>query len=224
MSITTTPLENLGHVDPNAGKYVDKTDKNKQLQQDFMKVLMAQLQYQDPMQPMQNNEFTAQVAQLTGLQQQQAGNDLLQQLVSSQQTDSLNQSVSYLGRQVVIEGNQTAVTGGRGTAYFELSASADATISIYNQDGSKALDIPSAHYEAGVQSVNFASSSLADGTYTIRVTPRAPPTIPGQATGTAATVTLLQQGLVTGVSKDTSGIMLNVGGNKIPTDQVRLVS
>jgi flagellar basal-body rod modification protein FlgD len=75
--------------------------------EDFMKILLTQLTYQDPLKPMDNQEFMAQMAQFTTLEQSQRLNDRVQQLVDDQ---AALQSVGLIGRTVEIttsSGNRT---------------------------------------------------------------------------------------------------------------------
>jgi flagellar basal-body rod modification protein FlgD len=76
--------------------------------QDFLKVLLTQLTYQDPLKPMDNQQFMAQMAQFTTLQQSQQLNTKMDQLISTQ---SALQSVGLLGRTVDINTSSGAVTG-----------------------------------------------------------------------------------------------------------------
>lgn len=65
--------------------------------QDFMKILLTQLTFQDPLKPMDNQAFMAQMAQFTSLEQSQRLNEKVQQLIGDQA--ALN-SVGLLGRTV----------------------------------------------------------------------------------------------------------------------------
>lgn len=77
-------------------------------QEDFMKILLTQLTYQDPMKPMDNQEFMAQMAQFTSLEQTQQLNDKLATLISNQ---AALQSVGLIGRTVDINNGNASVTG-----------------------------------------------------------------------------------------------------------------
>jgi flagellar basal-body rod modification protein FlgD len=70
---------------------------NRMGMEDFMKILLTQLTYQDPLKPMDNQEFMAQMAQFTSLEQTQQLNEKLTQLVSNQ---AALQSVGLIGRTV----------------------------------------------------------------------------------------------------------------------------
>jgi len=65
--------------------------------QDFLKILLTQLTYQDPLKPMDNQEFLAQMAQFTALGQSQQLNTKIDQLLSTQ---AAVQSLGLLGRTI----------------------------------------------------------------------------------------------------------------------------
>lgn len=76
--------------------------------QDFLKILLTQLNYQDPMKPMDNQQFMAQLAQFTSLEQTQQLNTKIDQLISTQ---AALQSVGLIGRTVDITVSSGTVTG-----------------------------------------------------------------------------------------------------------------
>src|SRR6188768_346376 len=76
--------------------------------QDFLKILLTQLSYQDPLKPMDNQEFMAQIAQFTSLEQTQQLNEKLDQLITNQ---AALQSVGLIGRTVDIQTSTGQVTG-----------------------------------------------------------------------------------------------------------------
>jgi flagellar basal-body rod modification protein FlgD len=68
--------------------------------QDFMRILLTQLAYQDPLKPMDNQQFMSQIAQFTTLQQSQQLNEKIDQLLSIQ---SAVQSIGLIGKTVDVE-------------------------------------------------------------------------------------------------------------------------
>jgi flagellar basal-body rod modification protein FlgD len=76
--------------------------------QDFMRILLTQLTYQDPLKPMDNQSFMAQMAQFTSLEQTQRLNDRVQQLIENQ---AALQSVSLIGRTVDVTTSTGQATG-----------------------------------------------------------------------------------------------------------------
>ena len=76
--------------------------------QDFLRILVAQLNYQDPLKPMDNEQFVSQLAQFTSLQQTQNLNDKMGDLLTIQ---GAMQSVGLIGRTVDINGDSGQVSG-----------------------------------------------------------------------------------------------------------------
>jgi flagellar basal-body rod modification protein FlgD len=76
--------------------------------QDFLKVLLTQLTYQDPLKPMDDEQFMAQLAQFTTLGQTQQMNANIQQMLTNQ---AALQSVGLIGRTVDITTSSGPVTG-----------------------------------------------------------------------------------------------------------------
>ena len=76
--------------------------------QDFLRILVAQLNNQDPLKPLDNEQFVTQLAQFTSLQQSQNLNDKLASLLTIQGT---MQSVGLLGRSVEVNGASGQVSG-----------------------------------------------------------------------------------------------------------------
>ena len=77
-------------------------------QQDFIKILLTQLTYQDPMKPVDNQQFMAQMAQFTSLEQTQQLNAKIETLIANQ---SALQSVGLIGRTVEVSTASGTVTG-----------------------------------------------------------------------------------------------------------------
>lgn len=93
--------------------------------QDFMKILMTQLTYQDPLKPMDNKEFMAQMAQFTNLEQTQQLNDKMAALLTNQAS---LQSVGLIGRTVDLPNQDGSVTTGVVTALSLAGSSPQLTI------------------------------------------------------------------------------------------------
>lgn len=69
-------------------------------QEDFMRILLAQLQFQDPLKPMDNQEFVAQLAQFSGLEINRQQSEKIDQLLAIQ---SVDQSVGIIGKSVELQ-------------------------------------------------------------------------------------------------------------------------
>ena len=77
-------------------------------QEDFLQVLLAQLQFQDPLEPLDNNEFIAQFAELTNLEQTQQFNDKLDTLLT---LENSGQAIGLINRSVQVATNTGTEVG-----------------------------------------------------------------------------------------------------------------
>ena len=106
----------------------------------FLKLLVAQLSNQDPMNPMDNAQMTSQMAQIstvTGVQQvNQAIKDLSAQLSSMQ----MLQSSSLVGRSVLVDGNKLPVNNGKAGGAIDLVSAADSVKIEILSAGGQVLD------------------------------------------------------------------------------------
>src|SRR5215467_8000763 len=84
-------------------------------QQDFLKILLTQLTFQDPLKPVDNEQFIAQLAQFTNLEQTRELTDGVNTLLSIQATA---QSIGLLGKTVDVATASGAVTGTVTTIQF----------------------------------------------------------------------------------------------------------
>lgn len=101
--------------------------------QDFLKILLTQLTYQDPLKPMDNQEFMAQIAQFTSLEQTQQINTKLDTLLSSQ---SSLQSVGLIGKTVEVTtqsgtaiGTVSSLSLASGSPQLTITTTSGATLS-----------------------------------------------------------------------------------------------
>ncbi|WP_448214091.1 flagellar hook assembly protein FlgD [Colwellia sp. MEBiC06753] len=77
-------------------------------QEDFIKLFLAQLNYQDPLEPLNNREFLAQLAQFSSLEQTRLSNDNLNNLLAM---TSSNQALSLLGKEVEVSTSSSPFNG-----------------------------------------------------------------------------------------------------------------
>lgn len=98
-------------------------------QEDFIRLFLTQLQFQDPLEPVDNREFLAQLAQFTSLEQSRQTSQNTTDLLSMTAT---TQAVSLLNRQVDVNGLATAFTG---TVIAVQFNSAGAQLSVRNTSG-----------------------------------------------------------------------------------------
>lgn len=206
----------IPQVDTNGNKFAKPGQDAEQLRMDFLKMLTAQLQYQDPLEPEKNTEFTSQMAQFNALGEQQKSNELLQQLISSQNLSQMNQAVSYIGKVAVVQGDRMSMVGGEGKVRFDMPQAGAVTINLYDESGRLAKSMSPETFAQGDNSVSLNDPSLPDGTYHFSVTMQ-------DADGTAVAVQTLESGLVKAVLNDASGVILELNGRRVNLADVRQV-
>ncbi len=131
----------LGGISGTSG-VVDGTqsaDSKAQLEDDlnrFLSLLIAQLKNQDPLDPMDSNEFTQQLVQFASVEQQIFQNSNLEKLLEIQQTNQISSMVDFIDTMVEAEGKKLPVENGRGEFSYTMPFGAkSATIVITNSSG-----------------------------------------------------------------------------------------
>jgi flagellar basal-body rod modification protein FlgD len=104
---------------------------------DFLNLLVTQLQHQDPLNPAESTEFTAQLAQFSSLEQLNNINDNLKNMALFQTAVTNSQAVSFIGKEITASGNTMQLEDGQtAECQFELTANAAlAAITVYDAGG-----------------------------------------------------------------------------------------
>ena len=114
--------------------YAEKTDSLGR--DEFLKLFLTQMNYQDPLNPMDSQEFSAQLAQFSTLEQLFNVNENLESIGVSQSQSSQYQALNFIGKDVVARGDiVTLEEGQEASGGFSLSAMADCTVYISNGEG-----------------------------------------------------------------------------------------
>ncbi len=143
---------------------------------DFLTLLITQLQNQDPLNPTDSTEYTAQLAQFSSLEQLSNINQNLEYLQLFQASINNAQAVSFIGKEITALGDAIQVKEGVADACeFELTADADGVIvNIYNDAGNLVKTIDQGAMEAGRQTVVWDGTDqngnqIQDGDYTFEI-------------------------------------------------------
>src|SRR3954447_25493927 len=75
----------------------------------FLTLLTTQLKNQNPLDPLDTNQFTQQLVQFAGVEQQLKTNDELSSLIAAQQATQSTQALSFVGRTAVVDGTTTSL-------------------------------------------------------------------------------------------------------------------
>ena len=157
MALTAATLSNLNGT---AAATMNKVD-DPGSQDRFLKLLVTQLQNQDPLSPMDNAQLTSQIAQINTVTGIATLNTSVQGLSSQFLQMQTLQGASLVGKNVIVPGNRIDIEGGVGQGGFELATPADAVkVEVLNPAG-KVLDT----LNLGAQRTGMHSFDWAAGTY-----------------------------------------------------------
>jgi flagellar basal-body rod modification protein FlgD len=103
----------------------------------FLQLLTTQLQNQNPLEPLDTNQFTEQLVQFSSVEQEIKSNKNLEQLIALSGANAFTGVVSYIGKEVTAEGATTNLSGGQATWSFNLTKDAPSTtLTIRDATGS----------------------------------------------------------------------------------------
>jgi|UniRef100_A0A7C3YYM8 flagellar basal-body rod modification protein FlgD len=196
--------------------------------EDFLKLLVTQLQYQDPMAPEDPKDFVAQLAQFSSLEQQINSNQNLQDLAkviqNLQQSQNMAQGVALLGKTVKGAGNQLTVTGGKALeASFNLPRSAkEVVVGIFDSTGKQVRTLTLGAQPAGSLTLswdgrNSQGNQVADGLYTYQIAAK-------DKDGKAISVDNYFTGTVEEVYQDSQGVWVKVNGRQVLLSNIVSIS
>ena len=203
MSTTISPAT-LSNINGTASTAATSSASDAGSQDRFLKLLVTQLQNQDPLSPMDNAELTSQIAQINTVTGIATLNTSVQSL-SSQflQMQSL-QGASLVGKDVIVPGNKLDIADGAAQGGFELTSAADAVKVEVMSPAGRVLDT----LNLGAQGSGMHSFDWAAGTYdntsnlTFRVT--------ATSGSTTLTSTALMRDKVDAVSTSGDALMLEL--------------
>lgn len=165
-SALSPELQALGAVPQKTKTAEDAAQVDKQ---EFLQLLVTQLENQDPLDPQNQEEFAVQLAQFSQLEQLVNINETLQ---SGGTGGGLSSLASYLGHEVWLNSETLAVNGGEaGSLRFSLPADAtDVAIELLGVDGEIQEVLTTGPLQSGTHSIDLTGIKSADGEYGFKVT------------------------------------------------------
>lgn len=222
MAISTDLLNSVNGTSGSSGGSTSGTNKNdssaQAVQDRFLKLLVAQLNNQDPMNPLDNAQMTSQIAQLntvTGIENLNATvNTVLSQMASMQAL----QGAAMVGHDVLTAGSTLQVVDGTGRGAFDLATTADSVKVQVRTAGGTLLDtIDLGGRDAGRHSFEWDASEYTGGealSFTVVPTANKVP----------VTATALQRSRVESVSNENNVLTLQLaGGKSLPYSNVKAI-
>jgi flagellar basal-body rod modification protein FlgD len=201
----------LGVPSPSDGGLKDRNIKNEVGQQEFLQLLVTQLQNQDPLDPMKNEQFAVDLAQFSQLEQLV---EINQKLGDSSSSASL---AGFLGQKVTLNGDKLNIKGGKGPDIsFDLASDAtNVSIDLFDAQGDLVQSYPLGGMQAGPQTVTSQGLTVPDGEYTFAVRADSPQ---GGNTTPPATVGGIVSGFIPGPEP-----RLIVGGQEVSLSEIARV-
>jgi len=188
----------------------------------FLKLLTTQLQNQDPTAPMDSNQFTQQLVEFAGVEQQINGNKYLEQLVNASLAGYTSSAASYIGRQVTAGGTQAALANGSAHWTYTLGANAASTVLTVTDAAGKTVYSTTGELTSGPHTFVWDGRTndgptAPDGTYNIQVTA-------ADSGGNAITTGSTLSGVVTAVDIVGGQPALKIGNLDIALSDVTNIS
>jgi flagellar basal-body rod modification protein FlgD len=186
----------------------------------FLQLLTAQLKNQNPLSPLDTNQFTQQLVQFAQVEQQMKSNDQLKSLVSLEKSAQSTTALAYVGATVAVDGSTAQLANGSATWSLNVSKPSTATVTIKDATGQTAY--------TGTFSVNPGSQKFVwdgrsndgkqwpDGAYTMAASGA---DTNGQSTGISTEV----QATVDSVDLTQDPPLLSINGQNYSMDKIKRI-
>jgi flagellar basal-body rod modification protein FlgD len=184
----------------------------------FLTLLTTQLQNQDPLNPMDSNQFTQQLVEFSQVEQQINTNDNLKTLISQGTNQTGAYAVSYLGKTVTVTNGNAPLTNGQAAWNYNLAATATQTILTVTDSNGQTVFTGAGETTAGVHNFTWNGTSntgatLPNGTYKLTVSAAA-------ADGSSVQSQVSSTGVVSQVDMTSGTPQLMIGPMEIPLSDV----
>jgi len=188
--------------------------------EDFLELLVTQLQNQNPWEPMNNQEYIGQMTQFSMLEQSRNMNTNLSILQMYQASLNNVQAVSLIGKSIKVAGDSTSLKNGvtDTSIMYELDEETQVYIDIYNEDGEKVATKEmgtqtSGEHEFSWDGKDDEGNTCPDGKYSFKVKV-------ADEDGVQTDIPTFVRGEITGVSFKDNTTYLTVGGEEYPLSSI----
>lgn len=189
--------------------------------QTFLSLLTTQLQNQNPLSPLDTNQFTQQLVEFAGVEQQLKTNDSLSTLVSLQQSAQATQALEYVGKTAIVTGNTTALSNSSATWELNVPSNSTVKLSIANSAGQT---VYSGNFSANAgnnqpftwKGQGNDGTQWPDGQYTLTATAT-------DSNGNNVAITTQVGGTVSSVDLTQSPPLLSINGSTYTLSQVKAI-
>lgn len=196
-----------------------EVQSGEELYNTWITLLAAELEHQDPTDPVDTTEYTSQLMSLSQIEQQSLTNDTLATILDMAQSIENDSASSYLGATVTAEGDTSPLSGGTAEWSYALDAEAsDVSIEISDLNGDLVYSTNKQNVRAGDYDFTWdgatnSGSVASDGAYVLSVSAVG---VGGQAVNASTSV----RGTVTGVETSGAGATLLLDNVAVPKSTV----
>src|SRR5438270_7555967 len=190
--------------------------------QSFLTLLTTQLKNQNPLDPLDTNQFTQQLVEFAGVEQQLKTNDELTSLVSLQQTVQSTQALNFVGKTAVVSGDTAALSNSSASWELNVPSNSNVTVNISNSSGQTVFTQTFSSVTAGNNQPFTWNGKGTDGTqwpdgqYKLTATGT-------DSSGNSVGITSEVVGVVSSVDLTQSPPLLSIGGRTYTVSQIKSI-
>ena len=168
-------INNTGGINKSPSSANKANEQGAMNKDTFLRLLITELQNQNPLEPMNNQDFVNQMVQFQNMEQMTNMSQSLQDYLGTLHATTKLQASSVVGKYVVIEGNEVTLSGGLAdSVLYSMEAEGNVMIKIKDEDGQVVRTESIGYKDAGIQSYRWDGKNdygavLPDGTYSYQL-------------------------------------------------------
>jgi flagellar basal-body rod modification protein FlgD len=188
--------------------------------QTFLTLLTTQLKNQNPLDPLDTNQFTQQLVQFAGVEQQLKQNEQLGTLISIEKSAQQTTALAFVGSTVAVDGQTAKLSNGQATWTMQVPKPVNATVTIKSSTG-QTVYTGSYSMQTGTQNFTWDGKGTngvqwPDGNYTMSITAK-------DTSGQTVSVPTEVEGVVDSVDLSQTPPVLAIGGQNFTLDKIKRV-
>ena len=216
---TVAPISTTGTSSSTVSTALDNTEIASNFTT-FLQLLTTQLKNQNPLDPLDTNQFTQQLVQFAQVEQQMKSNDQLSSLVSLEKSAQASTALAYVGATVVVDGSTAALTNGSATWNLNVTKPSTATITIKDSTGQNVFS-GTAAVNPGTQTFTWDGRGndgriWPSGNYTLTATAV-------DASNQSVAISTEVQAVVDSVDLSQSPPVMSINGQNYTLDKIKRV-
>lgn len=185
----------------------------------FLTLLVAQMENQDPLNPLESTEYASQLAQYSSLEQQLNTNTYLEEISAKLDENTEYQPIDYIGKEILTEtGALEVINNNTQSVAYSIGASGNVEMVVYDDSGEEVRRIRLGAKVEGTHEVSWDGTddngdTVLDGTYTYSISA-------ADENGNSIEVDTSETGVVEGVSFVEGTAYLKVDGRLVDPEDV----